>query len=267
MYIQEILKQKWVIPVAAGAASAVVGFGTGFLIGRRTGRNEVFDVIRESTDDLTEDAGPPVTASEIQEYLKAKMAADFEKATDGSDVELIGGLSTTLEHLVDEELFEIAADDDVAEEKLTQQSDDLSDIVYERVNVFTDPESGAEWDEEAEAATRIDGEPYVICVEEFIENDNEWAQETVTWYEGDDILADSLEVPMYNPAELLGELKFGHGSGDKNVVYIRSVKQHKEYEVLRHAGRYELEVAGHTIEQEFEDRDLKHSNDRKFRSD
>jgi len=253
MYIQEILKQKWVIPVAAGAASAVVGFGTGFLIGRRTGRNEVFDVIDATIDDLEEIPEPQLSPSEVQEYLKAKMAADFEKALDSSD----------------EELFEIAADedDDVTEEELTQQSDDLSDIVYERVNVFTDPESGAEWDEEAEAAARIDGEPYVIRVEEFIENDNEWAQETVTWYEGDDILADSLEVPMYNPAELLGELKFGHGSGDKNVVYIRSVKQHKEYEVLRHAGRYELEVAGHTIEQEFEDRDLKHSNDRKFRSD
>ena len=253
MYIQEILKQKWVIPVAAGAASAVVGFGSGFLIGRRTGRNEVFDVIDATIDDLEEIPEPQFSPSEVQEYLKAKMAADFEKALVDSD----------------EELFEIAADedDDVTEEELTQQSDDLSDIVYERVNVFTDPESGAEWDEEAEAAARIDGEPYVIRVEEFIENDNEWAQETVTWYEGDDILADSLEVPMYNPAELLGELKFGHGSGDKNVVYIRSVKQHKEYEVLRHAGRYELEVAGHTIEQEFEDRDLKHSNDRKFRSD
>lgn len=252
MYIQEILKQKWVIPVAAGAASAVVGFGTGFLIGRRTGRDEVFDVIRESTD-LTEDAGPPVTASEIQEYLKAKMEEEFQKAMYDGENELVG----------------IIADenDDVSEEELTQQNDDLFDIVYERVNVFTDPESGDEWDEEAEAATRIDGEPFVISVEEFIENDNEWPQETVTWYEGDAILADSLEVPMYNPSELLGELKFGHGSGDKNVVYIRSVRQHKEYEVLRHAGRYELEVAGHTIEQEFEDRDLKHSNDRKFRSD
>lgn len=253
MYIQEILKQKWVIPVAAGAASAVVGFGTGFLIGRRTGRDEVFNVIDASIDGLEELPEPQFSPSEVQEYLKAKMEADFKKALDGGDEEIV-------EIITDE-------DDYVTEEELTQQSDDISEIVYERVNVFTDPESGAEWDEEAEAAARIDGEPYVICVEEFIENDNEWPQETVTWYEGDDILADSLEVPMYNPAELLGELKFGHGSGDKNVVYIRSVKQHKEYEVLRHAGRYELEVAGHTIEQEFEDRDLKHSNDRKFRSD
>lgn len=256
MYIQEILKQKWVIPAAVGATSAVVGFGTGFLIGRRTGvitgHTKVFDVLYESMEEVdTEEELPQPSPSEVQEYLKAKMEEDFQKAMLDGDGEPVG----------------ITPD-----EELTTQSDDLDlvpeeEIVYERVNVFTDPESGDEWDEEAEVAARVDGEPYVIRVEEFIENENGWNQETMTYYEGDDIVADSQEVPIYGHSDLMGPLKFGHGSGDKNIVYIRSEKYHKEWEVLRHVGRYEFEVAGQTIEQEFEARDLKHSNDRKFRSD
>ena len=261
MYIQEILKQKWVIPVAAGAASAVVGFGTGFLIGRRTGRDEVFDVIDATIGDLKEHTPEPeFTPSEVQEYLKAKMEADFQNSLlegDGTGVPI---------GFIDEELTEQSDDLDVVPDEDVEVVE--SEVIeFERVNVFVDPASGEEWDEEAEVAARIDGEPYVISVEEFMENANEWSQETMTYYEGDDIVANAEEVPIYGHAALMGPLKFGHGSGDKNVVYIRSEKYHKEWEVLRHQGRYEFEVAGQTIEQEFEERDLKHSNDRKFRSD
>lgn len=69
--------------------------------------------------------------------------------------------------------------------------------------------------------------------------------------QGDTILNETEEIGVDN-------LKFGCGSEDKNIVYIRNDSLEKEYEVARSSGTYAEEVAG-----------LKHSDDspglRKFR--
>jgi hypothetical protein len=40
-------------------------------------------------------------------------------------------------------------------------------------------------------------------------------------------------------------LRFGHGSGDPNVVYIRNPKLEADFEVTRSAGKYAKEVLGY----------------------
>jgi hypothetical protein len=110
--------------------------------------------------------------------------------------------------------------------------------------------SGDDWDFDKELQNRRTNMPYVIHVDEYMENEDGRRQHTVTYYEGDDVMVDELEVVIYNHAGLMGELKFGHGSKDHNVVYIRNEAERMEWEVLRHTGHYSIEVLGLEAEEE-----------------
>jgi hypothetical protein len=98
-------------------------------------------------------------------------------------------------------------------------------------------------------------------------NEMDYNQETLTYYKGDDIVADQSDTPIYNHSGLMGDLKFGHGSGDANVVYIRNDSIQMEWEVLLHEGSFEVEVVGLQVEREYEESDIKHAHERRFRPD
>jgi len=131
-------------------------------------------------------------------------------------------------------------------------------------NVFAKEDD--EWNYENELATRTKKIPYVIHEDEFILDEMGFTQETLTYYAGDDIMADGQDTPLYNYEGLMGELMFGHGTKDPNVVYIRNEGIRMEWEILRHSGFFEVEVLGHTIEDQYTDKELKHSV-QKFRDD
>lgn len=88
---------------------------------------------------------------------------------------------------------------------------------------------------------------YVISAEEFMNNDNEWEQSTLTYYVGDDVLegqdanvVDEIDVSVTR--ECLS--KFGYDSGDPNVVYVRNEDLELEFEVCRNMGKYSVLVQG-----------------------
>lgn len=144
--------------------------------------------------------------------------------------------------------------------------EEIPEITYENRNVFSDGEL-SHWDYESELLYRGDGQPYIIHYDEFMNNETNYPQETLTYYQEDDIVADQQDSPIYNYASLMGELRFGHGSNDPNVVYIRNDQIHMEWEILLHHGSFSYEVAGIDKIQEYESEDLRHSNNRKFRMD
>lgn len=132
-------------------------------------------------------------------------------------------------------------------------------------NVFEEYKTGWDWD--IETMQREDNNIYVIHYDEFVNNESNYTQETLTYYSGDDILTDQMNTPIYDYQKMTGELRFGHGSKDENVVFIRNDEIHMEWEILREEGKYQIEVLGYDIEQEYEDSDLKHSNNYKFREE
>jgi hypothetical protein len=144
----------------------------------------------------------------------------------------------------------------------------IPEIPARVVSIFPE-EKPKPWDQEKENADRerYQGRPYVISVEEFQANELDLPQQTVTFYEGDRVLVDYEDVPIYNYPNVVGELLFGHGSGDPNIVYVRNPRGKVEYEVLRDHGHYASEVLGHEIEHEHEESDLKHGDIRRFRRD
>jgi len=278
MDFTDILEQKWVVPAAVGVVGIAAGFGGGYILGKRHGFGAALDMVNESTDMLDE-------SSDILEEA----------------IEIVNALETVDPGLVDalrEEIIEIENEDVYIEEEhehiqydttvdqiLTEGDLDLAQavidaggelnvlpgtpdvpITVQRANVFSNPDDV--WDEDEEQAKRVEGQPYVITKDQFFNSDTGYNQHTLTYYAGDDILVNELEAVIYNPKEIVGAYVFGHGSGAATVFYARNETLEKEFEVVKELGKYEIEVLGHTIEQDYEDGDLRHSSTpTRFRED
>lgn len=136
-------------------------------------------------------------------------------------------------------------------------------VVVER-NIFTDAVVDAnDFDYEAEVASRDTGAPYVISFDEFNDNELEHQQNTLTYYLRDDTLCDERDSPIDNVNVVVGDdnlVRFGHGSKDKNIVYIRNEKLGLDFEIVKSASSYVKDVLGLDDEPE-----LRHSELRRRR--
>jgi len=134
--------------------------------------------------------------------------------------------------------------------------------------IFDDVIPGWNWNEELNA--REGQSIYIVTHSEYHGDDLEgFTQGTLTYYQGDDMLTDELNVPVVPYRKFVGScLNFGHGSGDPEIVYIRNETEKMEWEVILDTGRYEVEVLGMTVEDEYarKDEHLEHSV-RRFRAD
>lgn len=114
-------------------------------------------------------------------------------------------------------------------------------------NVFAHQATIDGWDQEREEASRTPERPYVISHDEYMENSYEHEQNSLTYYAGDDILADEREQHIDEVESLVGvdNLKlFGHGSRDTNIVYVRNERVETDFEVTLNQGTYAEEVLG-----------------------
>lgn len=101
------------------------------------------------------------------------------------------------------------------------------------------------WDYDAEKAQRQHRIPYVIHFDERGEAD--FDQVSFTYYEGDDVVCDDGGKQVEPRDEIVGVQnldKFGHGSGDPNVVYLRNDHLALEIELTKDPGNYTEEVHG-----------------------
>lgn len=117
------------------------------------------------------------------------------------------------------------------------------EVVVEEVqvtqNVFVQAKESnpRDWDYNAEIADReLHPEiPCTISFEEFNENANNHEQTTLTYYAMDDTLVDAMDKPIDNTEYTVGDdnlNRFGHGSRDVNVVYVRNEKLDMDFEVI-----------------------------------
>lgn len=123
----------------------------------------------------------------------------------------------------------------------------LEPIADETAQPAEEKDKNAGWSYPVELQRRTPHAPYIIHQDEFMENETEFPQVTLTYYEIDDILADVDDSPIHNKATLVGEntlTRFGHGSDDYNVVYVRNPHLEMEYEICRLQKSFEVEVQG-----------------------
>jgi hypothetical protein len=111
------------------------------------------------------------------------------------------------------------------------------------------------WNYDQQVAGRTADKPFIMHLEEYQQSECSH-QVTITYFEGDDVLVDESDEVISKKDEVVGMdhlAKFGFGSGDPNVVYVRNPVLDIEYEILRHRGHYAKEVLG------LEEEHLEHS--------
>jgi len=257
MQVPYVLKNKWVQTTIISAST----FAVGYILGKRNG--DVFEVYvdEETLSDLIDDNQLKLPLDDFSEYV-----------TETPIEEVLLPVFVTPERAVKYDYSNLDNDVEIEEvlEPVILQTDPVVLVTTQsvkKVNVFD--RTPDVWDEEVELAhrTKNTSTPYILHADEYILNERDYKQETVTYYEGDDIMADEVETPIYNHEKSMGELRFGHGSLDENVVYIRNDALRREWEVLRHHGRFEIEVLGHDVEDQYSELDKRSSADRKFRDD
>lgn len=113
--------------------------------------------------------------------------------------------------------------------------------------VGTSKSMNAGWNYERELANRSPEAPYVIHLNEFNHSNPNYDKVVYTYYADDDYLIDtSTDRPVHNGDVIVGvdNLKFGHGSDDSEVVYVRNDIQEMDMEIHRLNKSYEEEELG-----------------------
>lgn len=269
--ILAILKNPLTIPVGVGIGSFLGGLGTGFLLGKRKTHQEYeahvipcqeeWDIEEEVQEpvpgiidgphvEIEEVPQPPASPEDIQAFIDRKVEdgelvlPDVPKFVPHFEIEPDG---TTRQNLIQE--------DGSVQQVVIERDEEPVDPV--RQNVFAHNDD--DWNMDEELAKRDPGQPYILHRDEFYAEERGFTQTTLTWYEGDKIMCDQEEVPLYNWQREVGPLRFGHGSGGKDLFYVRNEKNRAEYEVIRLDDRYDVAVLGQEIEDSQTASDLRHS--------
>lgn len=138
---------------------------------------------------------------------------------------------------IDEANAKIPSDEE--EEVETVQVETTSQVTE---HVFTGTAVDGQWDYAVETKDRRPNVPYIIHVDEFRQNDLSHEQVTYTYYEEDDILADALANATIDDMDAvvgLGNLgRWGHGSNDPNITYVRNEELRIDFEIIRDRGSF-----------------------------
>lgn len=228
--ISKVIHHSLFVPITVGAASFAAGVGAGYFLALRK-KQGTHELPEQLTLDLE------ATMTEIREDIQSMKRPNVEPI------------------IIDAEVFE-AKVKDIPEEEVE---------VLVETSVFA--HNDEDWDYEEEVKNRTVDNPYILHKDEFYEDEKNYTQTTLTYYSGDNIMADQEDAPVYNHETLVGPMRFGHGSGDPNVFYVRNDKRRAEYEILYDPGLFSEEVLGLEIENNARVQDLKHSQVRRFRPD
>lgn len=235
-------KDEWTTPTITGVVGLILGIGIGYGIKKiqvdraRTknierhlrNRKTTTEADRESEGSVTDDGALPIDVEHPGE-IEGNRPSWIDNEPEGGWVEgpfMIDGSRT------------IVPAGSVEESRINHPS-----------NVFNHDVTPWDWNEEV--ANREGKEIYIVHKDEY---DGEeavgYTHSTVEYYQGDDILTDTDDSVVFDYPTHIGtdNLKFGHGSCDPSIVFIRNDKLMTEYEVILNTGSYHLEVLGEEIE-------------------
>lgn len=161
-----------------------------------------------------------------------------------------------VDHFILSSIAEGAIADQAAEATRAYQGDsEAIKRLAEKLEV-EDNEEGEEdphepeesFDLEEEKKTRTPDRPYVITEDEFTDGEPAYTPIEVTYFEGDDVLVDDQSKPITDIDGTIGIenlSRFGDGSRNPDVVYIRNERLGADFEVIRSQGKYTREVLGY----------------------
>lgn len=225
----------------------VVGIGLGGVLGyifcQRKLETKYQEIAEAEIDDMREHFRARAIAAQEKPPLDdlAQKHQDIVETEGYSDRP---PMAITPPEAVVEAVREAQEDDEVVEEPEEPAEPEVR-------NVFGNGNAPDVWDINAELRNRSPVRPYVIHVDEqdALQGQDAYEQATLTYYSGDDVLCrDNDDVVSENDRDMLvGESnlgKFGHGSGDANIVYVRNDRLEIVFEIICSPNSYQEEVAG-----------------------
>ncbi|MET0786957.1 MAG: hypothetical protein ABWY25_09640 [Paenisporosarcina sp.] len=258
--------RSWVIPTSIGVTSFGLGVSVGYLFSRnRIGKLEAkIDIIQDKLGDVN---------TNVDELHSDNNQLEFRFEAERE--EFMGALQQA-SHVLDkfkEHGRTILKYEEYSRKgkepyKQTRPTNDLVNMENEFVETLKDEvplssvflHEDTPWDYDVEVPKRTKEAPYIIHRDEFFNHEADYySQTTLTYYAGDNILCDELDVPIPNADKLVGKLEFGKGSEDRSIVYIRNDHLEAEYEVILDHGYFQVEVLGVQMEEDLNQKDLKHS--------
>ena len=189
----------------------LVGAGVGIAIGFTVGYKVAEKRLQTKYSKLAEEE-----ISEMREHYQQKMVAVEPKPPLDKIVKERERYSEAEQRAIDETNAQFPPEEEVQEGVVVQEVEETT-----QVNVF----DSEDWNYAAEIAKRDPEVPYIVHVDEFTQNEPDHDQLTYTYYEVDDVLADQQENTIDDMDAVigLGNLgRWGHGSKDEHIVYIRN---------------------------------------------
>jgi uncharacterized membrane-anchored protein YhcB (DUF1043 family) len=246
-------KREWTRPVLGGVGSFLVGAGLGYILGQRKSKYDIIELIDEKAE---------LESVQLElDFKRVELDKQFNHMIQEA-AHVVREFKQEGQSFLEQRAAEMhrSMANHPTSQPTEERSDGIDYIIPE--TIFKDNSDG-EWNYEDEIPGRSKDFPYIIHHDEYYNNEMDCSHTTLTYYQGDDILCDEEDVPIYEYLKLTGLLKFGHGSHDPNVVYIRNEANEAEYEVLREEGYFQVEILGTRLGDDLS-KDVKHSI-RKFR--
>lgn len=226
----------------------LVGLGVGLVGGAVAGGLVANRRLRLKYEQVAEDE-----IDEMREHFRARLLAKEEKPNltamtkKAETIAQDEGYSAPNTPKL-EEVKDAVVEEEVVEEVVVEEVEE--DAPEEEVvrNVFeadTGKDPDDDWDYAAETAARNPKKPYIIHVDE--QHESDYPESSLVYYEGDDVLCSEDDSVIEDKEAVVGVEnlnRFGHGSGDKNVLYIRNDVLGIEVEVVKNDGNYAEVVHG-----------------------
>lgn len=213
---------------SARIAFLALGFAAGAAVGSLVGYRVAYKRLETKFEKIAEDE-----ISQMRDHFWAKERAREQKPD-------LDGL--------EREARRYAPDDTDADEMVDVPQEARAPVEEESEtkNIFEDREPPVDnWDQEHEENSRDPKVPYVIHKDEH--GEKEYTETTLTYYVLDDVLADERDTIIEDQDMVVGAAnldKFGHGSQDANIVYVRNDELGVDVEVCRSQQAYAEAVHG-----------------------
>jgi hypothetical protein len=260
--VMEVVRNNPAALVVVGFAAASLGVVGGYLVAKRRLKSFYEDLATQEIAEAkefyagvykTDPDGAVLTPMEVLEQRHPEAAASLREYQ-GVDVETPIPTEATTAAEIDEEDERLLAKTEtrVMEKARIQAISVDAEIgpgggriteVTENINVFED----ATFDLEEERKHRTPDKPYIITHDEFFAGDREYETSSLTYFEDDDTLVDERDNPVPDIDATIGEdhlVRFGSGSKDKNIVYVRNDRLQTDFEITLSKGSYLEEVLG-----------------------
>lgn len=255
--VQKFRTNKLLV-AAVGILSAAAGAGAGYVVATKVLEQKYADIADQEIEEAKRfyaavnktdyptpgDAVKALIPEDEQEEVAVEESerAKLEKAGQEAYLKYTGKYKSKGAVTVEGETVTI-------EEESIETEDGEQETVVEVVkhNILVDGKPLDRDDDvwEREVAARSEEKPYVISEEEFFQNEQDFEQWSLTYYEGDDVLCTDKDEVIEDVDAMVGEenlKKFGLESKDMHLVYVKNNKRGLDFEIARSRGKYTVEV-------------------------